>query len=413
MEFTIGNKNYKFGLVKAETKAPLKAKESAIISQLTKEFSDRSRSDIKKWRDAMQAAENPENPRWSLYHDLIENLMTDGHLMAAVQVRKAATLSNRFYIKDRATGKELADKTELLMTEWFYTMVDSLLDSVFKGNTVVELADPVVVKWVLWPRRNIAPQLNRLYFEANGDKFINYTDPAFTKNVLEFRYTSLFGILNDIIPQLIWKRNAQQTWADFSERFGIPLISASTTKSDKKDIDRIEAMLRALGQSAQALLPEGTTITIHDSATKGDPYKIFQEQIKTSNDEVSKRVLGGTMITDSGSSRSQSEVHERTLNEKIAEGDRRSIEFFVNGKLIPLLRLWGFKFTDNEVFVFDRSEELSLTEHWKIVNEAAANYEIDQEWISSRFNIPIKAAKTKPIVETKPNPKAGFSSNFQ
>lgn len=392
-------------------------KDSVFISALAKEAIDKSRKEIDDWRQAIQAAENPEDPRWVSYQDLIENLMTDGHLMAAIDLRKAATLSNRFLIKDKKSGKEVPEKTELLKTEWFYNLVDHLLDSIFRGYTVMELADPVTHNWVMWPRRNICPQKTMLYFEAGGDKGINYGDPGFIKNVLELKYRNILGILNDIIPQLIWKRNAQQAWADFCERFGIPMVTAETNTRDRKELDRIETMLKALGQAAQAVLPEGTKLTIHDSSTKGDPYKIFDEQIRRTNYEISKRVLGGTMILDDGSSRSQSEVHERQLDEKITESDRRMIEFFVNGKLIPLLHNWGFAFADTDAFEFDRSEEISLKEHWEIVNGAAVHFDVDPEWIEERFNIKILGAKASqtqlPVIGQEKNPKSAFTSNFQ
>lgn len=415
MEYNTEKKSYMFGLIRSESKSPVvPKKDSVILSQLAKEFTDRSRSDIKKWRDAIQAAENPENPRWSLLQDLYDNLQADGHLMACIQIRKAATLSNRFLIRDKVSGEEQTEKTDLLNTEWFYHILEHLLDSVFRGYTVLELSDPINMGWDLLPRRNIVPQLGRLNFEVTGDKGIIYTDPAFAKNVVEMKSLNLFGILNDIIPQLIWKRNSQQTWSDFSERFGIPMVTAETTKTEKKELDKIQGMMRTLGQASTALLPEGTKITIHDQSTKGDPYKIFQEQIKTSNEEVSKRILGGTMVIDSGSSRSQSEVHERTLDYKISESDRRMIEFFVNNKLIPLLRTWGMPFADGDVFTFDRTEDLNLTEHWKIVNEALDFYDIPEDWVSKRFNFPIKAkkAETKPLAGGKPA-KASFTSNFQ
>ncbi|MCZ7391630.1 phage portal protein family protein, partial [Klebsiella pneumoniae] len=81
----------------------------------------------------------------------------------------------------------------------------------------------------------------------------------------------------------------QQTWAEFSEKFGIPLVTAETNKSEKKDLDRIEAMLNALGQSWSAIIPEGSTLTIHDVAGKSDPYNIWDRQIERCNSEISKR----------------------------------------------------------------------------------------------------------------------------
>ncbi len=414
MDYITESKSYFFGLIRSESKvpAPESTKSSMVISQLAKEFADRSRADIKKWRQAIQAAENPENPRWALLQDLYDNLMNDGHLMACIQIRKAATLSNRFYIRD-ASGENQDDKTALLTTEWFYHMMENLLDTTYRGYSVIELVDPNFMQWELWPRRNIVPQTHRINFEAFGDKGIVYIDTQYLKNVIEHRNQNLLGILNDIVPQLIWKRNAQQTWADFSERFGIPLITAKTNKTDKKSLDAIQKGIDNLGQALNAMLPEGTTIEIHDTATKGDPHKIFLEQIGTCNSEVSKRILGGTMITDNGSSKSQSEVHERTLDQKISESDRRSIEFFVNGKLIPILRANGMNFADGDVFVFDRTEQLGIKDHWEIVKDALDKYEIDDKWVSNRFNFPITGKKKETSGKLPPSQKARFSANFQ
>ena len=412
------SKSFFWGMFKVEAKAttPPAGKSSGIAVQIIQQFKDRSRAEIKSWQQALDACGNPETPRWALLQDLYDNLRLDGHLTAAISLRKAATLSTKFYIKDGKTGKEIPELTALLETDWFYQVMDHALESVFCGYSVLELVDPTTMQWQLLPRRNCVPQSGFVYFEANGDKGVCYRDTAFTKNVVEIRSSHQFGLLNTIVPQLIWKRNAQQAWADLSERFGIPMVTAETTKTDKKELDKLESDLRALGQAAQAVLPQGTKITIHDQATKGDPYKIFQQQIVVTNSEVSKPIVGGTMILDDGSSRSQSEVHERTLDEKIAEADRRSIEFFVNGKLIPILRLWGYKIPDTATFVFDRTEQISLTEHWKIVSEALQFYEMDQNVIADTFNLPIVRAKNlspTPTPTPSKNPAASLSANFQ
>jgi hypothetical protein len=382
---------------------------SGVIMQLAKEFADRSRADIQKWRQAIQAADS-ETPRWVLLQDLYDNLSTDGHLSSVLAIRKAATLSKRFYIQDKS-GQEQPEKTELLQTEWFYHLMEHLLDTPFRGYTVMELTDPATYRFELIPRRNCVPQNKMILFEAMGDKGITYTDPAFARNIFDLQSINLFGLLNNIVPQLIWKRNAQQVWADFSEKFGIPLITATTIKTSKKDLDHIENMLRQLGQAAQAVFPEGTTIDIKGDTIKGDPHKVFLEQIKLANDEISKPFVGGTMVNEEGSSRSQSEVHERTLDDKISESDRRMIEFTVNGKIIPILSQWGLKFTEGDRFVFDRTEDLSMTQHWAIVSGAIdRGYNIPEDWVSSRFNIPIEG-KRQP--QTLPAAKAAFTQNFR
>lgn len=387
----------------------LDKKSKAIITQLVDEFTDRSRVDVKKWRSAIEAFEDPENPKTVLLQDLINNLMTDGHLMSQIDIRNAATLCARFYIRDK-DGNENEERTKLLHTEWFYDLMENLLDSVYRGYSVLELTDPTLMSWELIPRRNVIPSQNMVLFEASGDKGVDFTEPAFARTVIHRYHKNRLGILNDIVPQLIWKRNSQQAWADFSERFGIPLISAETSITDQKELERIESMMRKLGRAAQAVLPEGAKITIHDSATKGDPHKVFQEQITVTNNEISKRVVGGTMLSDNGASLSQSEVHERTLDKKIAESDKRMIEFTVTGKLIPLLRTWGFSFQDGDEFVFDRSEELTLEQLWKIVSDALNHYDIEEEWVGRRFNIPIIGKKQTTSSTSAPT---ALSKNFR
>lgn len=376
--------------------ARLSRQDQAIITKIVGEFVNRSRQGIQEWRQAIEAADNYDNPRWYLLQDLFEYLEPDGHLGSQVDIRKGATEANHWYIRDSKTNKEQPDKTKLLQKEWFFNLVGELLDSIFKGYTVVQLIDSVKMIWTPIPRRNFVPQKDMVLFEVNGDEGVNVTDPAFQNSIICIKSQRKFGIMNDIIPDLVWKKNSRQSWAEFSEKFGQPLLTATTNKADQKSIDRIEAMLQQLGEAARAVLPAGTTIDIKSALQSGDPYKVYLLQANYSDEQISKRYLGGTMISDNGSSRSQSEVHERTLNYILAERDRRMIEFAVNDQLIPILRNIGMPFSDTDEFIYDRSEDLRLTEQWNIVNQALSHYDIPDEWVSETFNFPIKGRKPQP-----------------
>ncbi len=409
----ITTKKYLWGLFekKYQTASALDSKHkkanNSILASLKQEFQDRSRAEIQLWRDALATAENPDNPRLVLLQDLYDNLMTDGHLMANILIRKSAVTSTRFFVQDK-NGEEDKEATEFFQAEWFFTLLNNMLDSVYKGYTVVELTsiDPIVFTEI--PRRNIAPKLQRIYFEAMGEQFVNYGMPEFANRILEVN-TQTFGLMNDIVHQLIWKRNAQQVWADFSEKFGIPLVTVETLETNEKKLSDIQQNLDELGQGANAILPDGSKVQIHDSSTKGDPHSVFSEQIKTANTEISKRIVGGTMISDNGSSYSQSEVHERTLNEKIAEADRRLIEFTVNNKLMPMLIANGlYKFKEGDKFIFDRTQELSVKEHWEMINQAAAYYEMDEDILKKYFGLPIIGKKQNGF-----NTQGALSANFR
>lgn len=377
--------------------------DQAIMVQIAQEAADRSRKGIKQWREALESADDPQNPNWSALQDLYEYLRTDGHLGSQMTIRKGSILSNRFFIRDGKTGKENPDKTKLLEKKWFFDLLGELLDNILLGYTVVQFPDPIRVlkphplqnAYDLIPRRNFIPQKNMILKEANGTEGFLITDPAFMNTIICIKNQERFGLLNDLVPGLIWKKNARQGWAEFGEKFGLPLVKVTTNKTAKADLDKMEYMAKQMAEAARAILPTGTTMDIVDTATKGDPYKVYLEQITYTDNEVSKRILGGTMISDNGSSRSQSEVHERTLDTKISEMDRKDMEFTINDQLIPYLINIGYGLQEGDEWVLDRTIALSMSEAWKMFNEALQHFDLDTEQVAERFNLPIVGLKNK------------------
>ena len=358
-------------------------------------------------------ASDIENPHNHKLQDLYDNLEADGHFIAQVQLRKAATTGYGFGIINRSSGKIDEKKTELFQSEWFYNFLDHALDSVIKGYTVLELTDPATMELTLIPRRNLVGVRQLVLYEASGDKGIDIST-GYENTLIRIGKPADLGVMAHLCGQLIWKRNAQQSWAEFTERFGMPLISATTNKTSKADLDRIDNMLASLGESARAVLPEGTSIKI-DPFSGGDAYKVFDEQIERINAEMSKPITGGTMVTDDGSSRSQSEVHERNLDNKLAESDRRLIQFVVNNQLIPIMHYWGWPLNpETDKFQWDDTFELSLNQHWNVVNQILNRFTVDQEWIAKRFNVPITGELATPIENDDENTHSqNLSRNFQ
>lgn len=363
---------------------------SNIFSSIIAGFKDRTRADIQKWRRALELAQSPINPRMWLLQDLYDNLESDGHYLAQKELRKTATSGYGFSIIDVKTGEVNQEKTNFFCGEWFFDFLDYALDSIFKGFTLIELTDPKTLAFNLIPRRNVIGTLGIVQRDISDCKGIDFNSKDFQNTLVKIGKPSDLGLMANICGQLIWKRNAQQSWAEFTERFGMPLITATTNQTTSADIRQLDDMLAALGESARAVLPEGTTINVTPFAGS-DAFKVYDSQIDRINAEISKPITGGTMVTDDGSSRSQSEVHERNLDDKLSEADRRMIMFVVNGQLIPLLQRFKYPFNpDTDRFQFNQTFELDLTQHWNIVNQMIAQgYEVDEKWLAQTFNVPI------------------------
>lgn len=384
-----------------------------IFNRIINSFKDQSRAGIAKWRNALAWAQNPANPRICQLQDLYDNLEADGHYIAQRDLRKAATTGYAFSIVNRKTGDIDEQKTAFFQSEWFFDFVDAVLDSIFKGFTLIELTDPKNINFEVIPRRNIVPRLGIVVREPYDQTGINFTR-GFEHTLIHVGKPSDLGLMADICGQLIWKRNAQQSWAEFTERFGMPLISATTNKTTRADIQQIDEMLAALGESARAVLPEGTTIAVTPFAGS-DAYRVYDAQIDRINAEISKPITGGTMVTDDGSSRSQSEVHERNLDDKLSEADRRMVAFVVNNQLMPMLAHWHHPVNPaTDYFQFDSSFELDLTQHWSIVNQMITQgYEVDEKWLAQTFNVPITGRREPSIDNSQLSIHKSLYRNFQ
>lgn len=385
----------------------------AFVTKIIAEFKDMQRAEIQKWRRNILTASDPENQRLYPLQDMFDNLKSDGHFIGDIRLRKAATLCTPFSIIDKKSGDVQEEKTKFFKRKWFYDFMSGALDYVPYGYTLLEMTDALKPTFKVIPRRNIIPRKQEILLRIQDSKGYSYA-AYLGQTLIEIGEPEELGLMADLCGQLIWKRNAQQLWATYSEKFGLPLITATTNKSGDADIARIKKMLQVLGEAAQAVLPEGTTIDVKESRT-GDAYLVFDKQIERANTELSKATLGGTMLTDNGSSRSQSEVHERNLDDKLSEDDRRIITFTVNDQLIPMLSLWGHDINpDTDEFMFDPGDEMDLKEFWDIIVQALGMYEIPDDWVSKKFGFPIAGRKVlQQTIPTAVSGNKGFSANFQ
>lgn len=377
------------------------------LISIVENFKDNSRKDIDKWRSALTMAYHPENPKFNFLHDLIADLETDGHLQSQIQMRKMSTLNTDFQVINRKSGEINEDLTFIFRQQWFYEFLDHTLDSILKGTSVIEFtgfnAEKIGINLI--KRRNVAPSKKRIYPDVTKDDFIDYSNPLFEPWLLQIGKSNDLGIINNIIPNIIWKRNVMQAWAEFCEKFGLPLITATTNSTDSNVIANVNTMLLSLGEAGAATFPIGTDIKFQE-ANRTDAYQVYSHFMQANANDISKMIVGSTMLSDQGSNRSQTEVHERSLDNRISQADKRNIQFIVNDQLFPLLRLQGYNISEEEIYEFKIAEqEADLTQLWNITNGLiTSGYEVEQDWISKTFNIPLGAKKKI----QPPNVAAGY-----
>lgn len=361
--------------------------------QILQEFQDKNRKDNQDWRDSLTQADHPANPRWNALQDLYDYIMVDAHTHSLIELRKAATLSTRYYVYDATTGEEQPEKTALLQTEWFYNFLTEVLEARPRGYTVAQLVNPAIMKFDYIPRRNVCIQKNFVRISVTDDKGISLDDATISPFIITIKDNYQYGYMNDLIPLVMWKLNVLMSWAEATEKWGIPPIIATTNKSDAKSIKLLQDMLKNAGESLTTILPEGSNVQVMTNSEKVDPQKMFDGLVERCNSEISKRIIGGTMISDNGSSRSQSETHQSNFDDKIAESDKRKCEFVTTGQLLPMMARFGYPFTETDRFGFDRSQKLSPKEQADIFAIVSKEFDVDEDWVRKNLQIPITGKK--------------------
>lgn len=382
-------------VAKTETQPLRSGKKNAdgIIMQIAKAYKDRSRKEIQTWRLALMAIDHIDTPRYNRYFDLVDDLRTDGTYKTQSLLRKSATLSVDFQIRNGKTGELNEKASKLFQQKWFYKYLGMELEAKIEGTRIIEFLefDGHNIKFAVVPPRNTVPSQKRIYPDLGKDKvFIQYDDPIHKMWVIELNPDNPLGIINDIIPNLIWKRNVTQSWAEFCEKFGMPMVSATTNNNNPDHIDKVEKQLLSLAEASVGVFPEGTTIKFEE-ANRTDAYMVYSKFIEENSNEIAGVLVGSNTLGSDAANRSQTEVHERSLDYKISQADRRDIAFNVNDDLLPLLKNQGYSYiSDDDIFEWIESkEEIDLVQFWGITQGVMAQYEVEQDWLSETFNIPI------------------------
>lgn len=360
------------------------------LKQLTQQLVQR---EIKSWRTANQVALNFENPnRYQLYN-LYYDAMLDLHLLGSIRNRKLKTMRRTFKVVD-FKGNTNHDLTELLQMKWFKLFMSFSLDSIFYGYSLIQFGEidrtekPKFTSIKVVPRAHVVPEFAVVKREVSDEpkSGIDYCKPPYSLWCIGVGQTDDLGLLLPTSKDAISKKYALQFWDQFAEIFGMPIRIAKSSSRNKKDTDKIEQMLDGMGVASWGLFPEGTEIEIKET-TRGDAFNVYDKRIDRANTEMSKAILGQTMTMDDGSSKSQATVHE-TVSDEIGEADSDMIKDVVNDDLWPFLLQHGWPI-HNHRFEWDDTHEYTATEMKEIEAMLLQYYDIEPEYFTERYDIPI------------------------
>jgi len=150
------------------------------------------------------------------------------------------------------------------------------------------------------------------------------------------------GLAHFLYWPVFFKRNGIKLWLIFLEKFGMPTVKGTASKSitdDKLERAKLLAALRAVQTDGAVIIPDGVEVELLEAARSGaDTYSSLQERMDAA---IAKIVLSQTMTTDNGSSRSQAEVHSGVRDE-VVKADADLICASFNRTVATWLTEWNF-----------------------------------------------------------------------
>ncbi|HBR2608847.1 TPA: DUF935 domain-containing protein [Klebsiella pneumoniae] len=142
------------------------------------------------------------------------------------------------------------------------------------------------------------------------------------------------GLARLVAVMYMLKSFTVRDWWAFAEKFGIPIVvgkygNNATDEQIKTLIDAIAS----IASDAGCAIPQSMQLEMQETASRNGGGALFKEMAEWCDAQTSKAVLGQTMTTDDGSSRSQADVHDRVRMD-IARWDARQLENTLNEFLV-------------------------------------------------------------------------------
>ena len=371
----------------------------SLTGQLTYDATTLQMQTLKEWKMAILMATDPEAPNRSPLKKLYQSLELDNHLMATIGNRIDAVKGAPFKLVDK-NGKENPEMTKLLKKLWFIEeegFIHVALMSKYTGTKVIELhrlkEDGHLKEVTEVDMAHIVPEKGLIVKEEGDNKGWNYKDGIFKDYYLQVGKDKMLGLFAVLAPIVLAKKMGIGSWLDYIEKYGIPPLFVFTDRFDKARLDKLtEAMMNF--KSSHYLIGQGNERVEMGANANAGNSAVFKDLSKLANDEMSKRINGGTGTTDEKSHVGAAEVHADNLKTKI-KLDKFFIEVLVNEELIPrLVKLSPvYSELDGYTFEWDDAEALPLQEFLDYVVSLSAYYEFDIEQLAEKAKMPIIAIK--------------------
>jgi hypothetical protein len=363
------------------TKASVK-EAPLMVNTITVRPTLRQTSDIETWRSALKSAD--VNRRSKLYN-LYEDLLLDNILSDAIEKRIQAITNAEITFTDKS-GNPSEEIDALMQSEGWEEILHLIMRSKFWGFSLFQTEIAPTVLASLIPNKNVNPIRTLILTDESSDTGYDYsTDDRF----IFAGSKSDFGLILKAAPYVIYKRGNFGDWAQFAELFGMPFRKGKYNNYDEATRIALENALLQMGSAPYIVIPKDGDIEFVENKSSSDG-ELYNKLRTACNEEILIGILGQTMTTLNGSSRSQSETHMEVQQDK-HKSDRRFVQRILNTQFLTLLQNRGFNVEGGKFNFIEKGESVSLIDQITIDEKLNALIPIPKAYFYDRYGIPMPA----------------------
>lgn len=368
--------------------ATRKAKKAASVEIIDRSIqiqaADRSRKTLDNWRQAILSAESVIQPVRKTLYDTYADAYLDEHLRSVLGQRRLA-LSKTNLVFKRKSGEEVEEINTLVKMRFFRQALRHILDAQFYGFSLIGI-DFVNGTTSLVPRPHVIPSKSLVVPTPYDTVGIDYSQPPYNTLYLAVGEPDDLGLLISAVPLVLLKRGNISDWATFNELYGQPLRKGTYDPNNPANKVQLEQALASMGSVAHVVVPTDTNVEFVESNKTGakDTYYGLADFCDKG---MSKLIVGQTMTTQDGSSKSQGEVHERVADD-ISYDDQEHILSYLNEDGIAMLIAQGFPAQDGKFEFIEEEAEISKKDRLDMDLNIHKNVgKIPKEFFKQEYNV--------------------------
>ncbi|MCX9038492.1 DUF935 domain-containing protein [Citrobacter portucalensis] len=318
------------------------------------------------WYGFMGALPNPDPILRAMGRsiEIYRELRSDPLVGSAIRRRKSAVKGLERGLKPEEADDAVVAFVEDMLAGWDIDRIaGELQDGAFYGYQPAELTwESRRGKLVISKIEGKPPEWfdfdtdNQLRFLSRGGGLAGELLPPrkFVLATQDATYDNPYGFpdLSMCFWPVTFKKGGWSFWMKFTERYGTPwLVGKHPRGTSQGEINNLLDSLEAMVEDAVAAIPDDSSVSIVESAGKGDSSGNFKDVINMARSEISIALLGQNQTTEASANKA-SATAGLEVTADIRDGDAAMIVSAINQSIryavelnfgdvaCPLFRMW-------------------------------------------------------------------------